>query len=101
MATHYFYNLSGGIVLRISYNIGPFNEWEEVGHSGKLLVSSGMVSSTVPPIICTSAPTANAQEIVVLHGASWDSKVGDQGNAEVPLGVGTPPKQNWQLTKIE
>jgi hypothetical protein len=101
MPNTYLYRLSSGIQIKVSDNLGPFNEWEESPPSNKLVVSSGMLGSQVPPKICTSAPLANPQPVVTLHGASWNSEVGATGQATVHLGVNTPGNQTWTLVEVD
>ena len=98
MASIYIYALSGGIRLKVTDSIGPLNEWEEVGNSGKLIITSGLLKTgCVPPKVCTSAPLSNPHEVVTLHDASWASEVGNTGAATVHLGTGTPGSQTWTL----
>lgn len=95
MATTYIYTLSGGITIEVTDNIGPINEWNEVGDSGKLLVNGGTLNSNVPPKVCTD----KGQVVLTLHDASWDSEVGDTGRATVIASQNTPTNQTWRLTR--
>jgi len=100
MADEYIYELSDGITLKISDNVGPINEWEAMEGREKLIVGKGLVEAKDAGIVCTSAPLANPIPVVTLYGASWESEEGDTGDAKVHAGRGTSSNQTWRLTSV-
>ena len=99
MPDKYVFRLSSGIVLTVTDELGLPNTWEETPPTDKLPVTGGNLGKDLPPMICMSPGGAPAP-VVTLHDATWDSKKGDTGKANVHLGIGTPSEQTWALVTV-
>lgn len=101
MADHYFYQLQpANALLKVTDELGPFNTWQKVGDSGKLVVSSGFVATGDDGQVLHSGPPDNVP-VVTLAGASWQSTAGDSGSGTCHLCTGTPGPQSWVLERVE
>ena len=101
MTTKYYYELDdGGVELLVIDELGPINTWKDTTQPNDcLIIPGGIVSLRNDSKILHSGPPDNAP-VVTLHGATWDSSVGDSGSVEGHLIDRCSPTQ-WTLTKKE
>ena len=79
---------------------GPFNDWEEgEPSSGCLIVGNGPIKTDNAGQHCLSGG-AGSSEVLVIRGASWSSKAGDSGDAELFLYQNSTPYYTWTLTSV-
>ena len=99
MSTTYRFSVQPcGADLQLEHNLLMPNTWTDKAGSGNLVVGSGNVdASQAGRLICHSGPPDNSP-VLTLLGASWDSKVGDRGNATCDMCNGTPDAQSWTVT---
>jgi len=99
--THYFYRIKpADALLRVTDVLAVPNVWQEIGDSGKLVVSNGIVDTRDDRQILHSGPPDNLQ-VVTLLGASWQSKPGDTGDGTCQACQNTPSPQHWTLERVE
>lgn len=78
---------------------GPFNDWDEGSpHSGCLIFSSGPLKTDDVGQHCMTGG-AGSIDALLLRGASWDTKVGDTGDAELFAYVNSSPYYLWELVE--
>ena len=78
---------------------GPFNDWEE-GHpiSDCLIVGNGPLNTDGSGQHCLSGG-GGSTEVLILRGASWSTKVGDTGDAELFLYQNSTAYYTWELVE--
>lgn len=78
---------------------GPFNDWEEGNPvSDCLVVGSGPLKTEGSGQRCFSGG-AGSQEVLILRSASWSTKVGDTGDAELFLYQNSGADYAWEMVE--
>ncbi|MER9102643.1 hypothetical protein NKH95_01710 [Mesorhizobium sp. M0848] len=79
---------------------GPFNDWEEGKPiSGCLIEGGGKLKTDDAGQHCVAAGS-DTVDILILRNASWDTKPGDQGDAELFAYTNSSPYYTWELIDI-
>jgi hypothetical protein len=95
MAENYYFDLNAGGVQLVL--VDESNTWEGVTNDDCSIIPSGIIKEEKNPkkLICLSETPGDAP-VVILHGASWETKVGDVGNVEGHAINGCNPTK-WHL----
>jgi hypothetical protein len=76
---------------------GPFNDWEEGRPiSGSLIVRNGPLKTESAGQRCFSGG-GGSEEVLILRAASWSTKVGASGEAELFVYENSTAYYTWEL----
>ena len=104
MAKEYYFVMDeDDLTVIVVDEIGPFNSWKSEPDPSCLITSRGSLSAEDDGFYCNSG-TAGNDTILILRDASWKSKVGDFGQAEILLSDisdSCNSNQEWELVEIK